>query len=104
MLNTQSFWEHTEQVEMFAARPPDKRLLHLLKNYRQPTQTRVLDLGCAGGRNTIVLAEQGFDVYAIDTSSAMVDKTRERIVAVLGAKEASQRIRIGKMQDLQNFR
>ena len=77
---------------MFAARPPDRRLLQLLKHYQQPQQTRVLDLGCAGGRNTIVLADQGFDVYALDTSCAMVEKTRERLAIVLGGEEARKRV------------
>jgi len=103
MINSRSFWEQVEQVEHFAARPPDKRLVELLKSYQHPNQTRALDLGCAGGRNAILLAEQGFDFYALDSSSVMVEKTRERVAAILGKEKANSRVHVGKMQNLQGF-
>ena len=64
----------------------------------------MLDLGCAGGRNTVLLAERGFDVEALDASPAMVAKTRERIVGTLGAGEAERRVRVGRMDDLPRYR
>ena len=67
-MDEKAFWQKPEQVEAFAARPTDSRLTELLKSYRLPNQIRVLDLGCAGGRNTVILAEQGFDMYAVDNS------------------------------------
>lgn len=48
----------------------------------------------------MVLAERGFDVEALDASSAMVAKTRERIAPVVGASEASTGVRVGRMDDL----
>jgi SAM-dependent methyltransferase len=102
-MQTPPFWERSEQVEMFAGREPDRRLLELIGSYPHPQRTRVLDIGCAGGRNTVVLAEHGFDVYAIDSSSAMVEKTRERLARVLGASEMQSRVRVGHMQDLGDF-
>ena len=103
MINSHSFREQAEQVERFAARPPDKRLVELLKSYQHPSQTRVLDLGCAGGRNAILLAEQGFDFYALDSSSAMIEKTRGRVAVILGKEEANKRVHVGEMQNLQEF-
>jgi SAM-dependent methyltransferase len=64
---------------------------------------RVLDLGCAAGRNAVLLAEKAFDLQARDGSSAMVAKTRERVARVLGAGEAQRRVRTGKMDDLGEF-
>jgi SAM-dependent methyltransferase len=87
-------------VERFAAREPDKRLMELIGEYPDPSRARVLDLGCAGGRNAVVLAERGFDLEALDASAAMVAKTRERIAPVVGASEASRRVRVGRMDDL----
>lgn len=98
-----AFWNQPEQVERFAARAADKRLEELLPTYRNPAQTRVLDLGCAGGRNTVLLAKHGFDVYAVDGSPAMVDKTRERLAPWLSRKEAETRVRLGQMEELSDF-
>lgn len=95
-----SFWDSAENVERFAAREPDVRLAKLVGEYPIPSKTRVLDLGCAGGRNAVLLAEKGFDVEALDASPAMVAKTRERLAAILGAAEADRRVRVGRMDDL----
>ncbi|MGD2216581.1 MAG: class I SAM-dependent methyltransferase [Gemmatimonadales bacterium] len=102
-VDAHSFWEDPDRVEEFADREPDRRLLELLDRFEEPGATRVLDLGCAGGRNTVVLAERGFDVQAIDSSSSMVRKTRERVATVLGAGEAERRVRVGRMEDLGEF-
>jgi SAM-dependent methyltransferase len=95
-----SFWDSAENVERFAAREPDKRLVELIREFADPASVRVLDLGCAGGRNTVLLAERGFDVFALDSSSAMVARTRERLAPILGAAEAERRVREGRMDDL----
>ena len=95
-----SFWDSAEKVERFAAREPDVRLARLLGEYPDPSRVRVLDLGCAAGRNTVLLAERGFDVQAIDASPAMAARTRERVAAILGAAEAQRRVRVGRMDDL----
>src|SRR5262245_59003767 len=95
-----SFWERPENVGRFAARDPDLRLAELIREYREPAATRVLDLGCAAGRNAVLLAQNGFDVEALDSSAAMVAKTRERLTPILGAAEARRRVRIGRMDDL----
>ena len=48
----------------------------------------------------MILAEKGFDLRALDASPAMVAKTRERLAAILGARDAEQRVRVGRMDDL----
>lgn len=98
-----SYWEDAEQVARFAQREPDRRLAELLEFFVQPSQTRVLDLGCAAGRNTVLLARAGFDFYAVDTSAAMVEKTRERVTAIVGVTSAADRVRVGAMEDLLGF-
>jgi SAM-dependent methyltransferase len=95
-----SFWEASENVERFAAREPDVRLGELIREYPNPSAVRVLDLGCAAGRNTVLLAQDGFDVEAVDSSAAMIAKTRERLAPILGASEAERRVRVGRMTDL----
>lgn len=76
------------------------RLTELVRQYPDPSSTRVLDLGCAGGRNAVFLADEGFDVEALDASPAMVAKTRERVGAILGPAEAERRVRVGRMDEL----
>ena len=98
-----AYWEQAENVERFASRPPDKRLEILLGEFSDPAGTRVVDLGCAGGRNTLLLAERGFDVYAIDSSTAMVEHTRQRLTPLFGADGAAGRVWRGRMDDLGAF-
>ena len=95
-----SFWESPENVERFAAREPDVRLAEMIREYPNPSATKVLDVGCAAGRNAVLLARNGFDVHALDSSAAMVAKTRERLAAILGPDEAQRRARVGRMDDL----
>ncbi len=100
MSNDRTFWEEQEQVERFAAREPDHRLRALITEFRDPPAVRVLDVGCAAGRNTVFLAELGFDVWAVDSSSAMVARTRSRLAPILGSGEAERRVRQGFMDRL----
>lgn len=95
------FWEEPEQVERFADREPDRRLVELLKGYADPGLVRVLDIGCAAGRNTLLLAAAGFDVHALDSSHAMIERTRERVAELLDPDEALRRIRVGSMDALE---
>ncbi len=98
-----AFWNEPERVERFAGRDPDHRLAELLGHYENPSGTRVLDLGCAGGRNTMLLAERGFDVWALDAAAAMVARTQERLAALIGPDEARRRVREGRMEELGSF-
>lgn len=43
-----------------------------------PSETRVLDLGCGKGRNSIYLASQGFHVIGIDFSEKALNDARQR--------------------------
>lgn len=97
------FWERPEQVEKFAAREPDERLQDLLGEVDDRSALSVLDLGCAAGRNAVWLAAEGFDVWALDASSAMVEETRRRLTAVLDEEEARRRVLEGTMADLGAF-
>lgn len=100
---TGAFWERPEVVERFASREPDTRLREWLSNNERPGRLRVLDIGCAGGRNTELLAELGCDLHAIDASEAMVSRTRLRVGFVIGEREAARRIRVGRMENLGAF-
>jgi SAM-dependent methyltransferase len=98
-----SFWEAPERVDSFANREADQRLVELIASYDEPASIRVLDLGCAGGRNALLLAERGFDIHGLDASAAMVRRTRDRVARVLGHGEAERRVQRGSMDDLGRF-
>lgn len=100
---TKPFWERDEIVERFAGRDPDHRLVGILDGVGDPGATAVLDLGCAGGRNAVLLAERGYDFTALDSSAAMVAETRRRVAAILGEAEAERRVVRGTMTDLSRF-
>jgi SAM-dependent methyltransferase len=103
MTDKESVWEDPERVEEFATREADTRMMELIKQFGDPATTRILDLGCAAGRNTVVLAALGFDVYAVDSSEAMIERTRSRVAEALGQAEAERRSIQGCMDDLSRF-
>lgn len=103
MSDDQSIWEDPGRVEDFAKREADARLLTIVDDIGGPGAVRVLDLGCAGGRNSVLLAARGFDVFAVDSSAAMTAKTRERVAEIVGDKDAARRVCQGRMEDLSDF-
>lgn len=44
-----------------------------------PSKAAVLDVGCAGGRDTEKFADRGFDVTGIDASAFFIEEARKRI-------------------------
>ncbi len=103
LLMSESIWEDPKSVAKFAGREPDLRLLELIEDREDPAAVRVLDLGCAGGRNSELLARRGFDIYALDWSQAMVAHTRKRLTPIFGERQAARRVRRGRMHDLGEF-
>jgi SAM-dependent methyltransferase len=97
------FWERPEVVERFAAREPDRRLVSWLDARGDVGGLRVLDLGCAAGRNAVLLARRGCDLIAIDASEPMIRRTRARVAQAIGEREAHMRVRLGRMEFLAAF-
>ena len=97
------FWTKPSTVETFANRDPDRRLVDILDDWAEPSAPRVLDVGCAGGRNTVLLAARNLDFHALDASAPMVEKTRERVTPFWGVTAARKRVFVGTMEDLSMF-
>jgi len=97
-----TFWNRREMAVRMGDRPPDERLVALLGAH--PEVRRILDLGCAGGRNTVFAAERGLDVHAFDAAEAMVALTRERLRPIVGPDEARRRVRLARLEDEEAWR
>lgn len=63
---------------------------------RLPSGSRVLDLGCGEGRDSVFFAAQGFEVVGVDISGAGITKA-ERLA---GAREVRVRWLVGDMTRL----
>jgi len=105
-MNASPFWERPDIVERFGDREPDRRLTRWLTQWltqRDASHLRSLDIGCAAGRNCRLLAEAGAEVWAVDSSAAMVEAARARLEPVIGATAAERRVVRGRMDDLSSF-
>ncbi|MDX1531892.1 MAG: class I SAM-dependent methyltransferase [Rhodothermales bacterium] len=70
--------------------PPSDHLLRTLAAV--PVGSRLLDLGCGGGRHAVPLARLGFDLWACDADESAVAAARERVAEVVGEAEAARRV------------
>jgi SAM-dependent methyltransferase len=91
------FWDRPEMAARMGDRPADGRMVALLEQHAEVR--RVLDVGCAGGRNADWLAERGYDLWAFDAAATMVDATRDRVAVHLGRSEAQRRVRQAEVED-----
>jgi len=96
-------WDDPGTVAFFRDRPPDQRLVALVASGALACGARVLDLGCAGGRNAAYLTRLDVEVFAIDAEPAMVEATRARLAEHLGAAEAARRALVGRFDRLEPF-
>ncbi|MEA3430567.1 MAG: class I SAM-dependent methyltransferase [Nanoarchaeota archaeon] len=56
---------------------PHKEVYEAIKLMKKEGVKTVLDLGSGSGRHTILLANEGFDVYAVDNSESGLKQTRK---------------------------
>ena len=96
-------WDDPDTVAFFRDRPPDHRLVAFVESGGLPCGSRVLDLGCAAGRNADYLTVLDVDVLAIDASAAMIAATRARLTRTLGSAEAERRVRIDRVDALSDL-
>lgn len=72
-------------------RYPLEDIIPFLRQLRARQMTRVYDLGCGAGRHTVLLAAQGFRVWASDISERALDRTRQWLAeAGLAAEDIRQ--------------
>ena len=67
-------WRDDKSWELWIK--PEKGLLALMPTLKGERVRRALDLGCGLGRHVIVLAAEGFETYAIDSSESAIEHCR----------------------------
>jgi SAM-dependent methyltransferase len=72
------FYENRAKPCPFFVEFPDENLAESVRQ-GQLKRGKALDLGCGNGRNSIFLAQNGFDVDAVDFSQTAIDWATERI-------------------------
>jgi SAM-dependent methyltransferase len=82
-MNDREHWDNRYRVE---TQPPWDTGRVSLELSRRVAQTpirpcRAIEFGCGTGTNAIWLAQQGFDVTAIDISPTAIDRARQRATA-----------------------
>lgn len=71
-------WE--KERKKFDLKYPDNYVIRFLKrNYNTGEGKTILDFGCGSGRNTIAMADMGFDIIAMDYNKNCLDLTREKM-------------------------
>ena len=96
--NINNFWNNSEQASSFGEKKPAKFLTDFFSKIDNPSNKKVLDIGCGGGRNTESLYNLGFDVFACDLHDEMVKFTKQRISRL--NKEKTERIISASMLSL----
>jgi ubiquinone/menaquinone biosynthesis C-methylase UbiE len=76
----EEFWNNKENIDWFTNQPTSSYWLDFFNGVADKQSSKVLDLGCGGGRNTEMLAKMGFDVYACDRYEGMANQTKKRLI------------------------
>lgn len=92
---TKLFWNKHAHVTYFRDKPADPRIERRLKQFisvaLDKNNIKALDLGCGGGRHTMLLLELGFKTSIVDLHRAMLRATvsRARKYKLSGIKRAT---------------
>ncbi len=90
-MNEAKWWEQTykeapEEEIPWERGDPRPELVELINNMKFTPGTKMLDLGCGLGTQTIYTASKGFDAYGIDFSPTAIAKAKKK------AKEAGAKV------------
>jgi SAM-dependent methyltransferase len=58
---------------------PDQHVVDFVQHFNFEKNTKILDLGCADGKNSRFLLTKGFQVYGVDISEEVVSRTQKKL-------------------------
>jgi len=86
--DVKKFWNNLSNVSDFGNKEPAKFLFNYFSGLSEKKNIKVLDIGCGGGRNTVMLIKLGFDVFSCDLHEEMVNFTKKRVEKLSIKKKA----------------
>lgn len=77
-------WDHLHKEERFQPRYPSEHVVRFmftqfLRNLKEQSNLKILDLGCGAGRHTIFLARESFQTYATDISEEGLKVVKKKL-------------------------
>ena len=68
-------WDYKRDIK----KPQDDHIVDFIKWYNFEKNLKVLDCGCADGRNSEYLINEGFKVTGVDFSPTVIERTQKRL-------------------------
>lgn len=100
-LIAKEFWNSKKITKEFYTQPFSGYWLDSFGLIKDASRKKVLDIGCGGGRNTEMLINLGFDVFACDFYQGMVRTTKNRLIKKgFKSKFVAGRIKKASMTEL----
>jgi SAM-dependent methyltransferase len=66
-------------LDWYPNKKVEETVVNLAKILKENKASRILDFGCGTGRNTVYLAQQGFNMYGFDWSDTAVMATKQEL-------------------------
>lgn len=94
---TRRYWNERHANAIFNDEPAQWLVEQRELMEKQP-RGRALDIACGGGRNSLFLAELGFEVDALDISDVAIERVR-RLAAERGLRIAATRTDLAELRE-----
>lgn len=99
VFNSDNYWNSAHVIDYFSNAAVKDYIKDFFKSYDSVNKLKVADLGCGAGRYTIWFAQNGYDVYACDASTGMLNRTKEGLEKI-GYHDIDRKILKSRLEKL----